>query len=86
MVDLVKQVDKTSAQPDEVLTYTLNYANDTGQTVTNARIEDLIPIGATYEPGSASDGGTFDGSKVIWNLGSLDIGASGTVSFQVRIE
>ena len=83
-VGLSKQVDKTSAASGETLTYTINYSNNTAGEVTNAKIEDPIPLGTTFI--SADGGGTSDGTKVIWNLGTIAAGANGTVTFQVRIE
>jgi uncharacterized repeat protein (TIGR01451 family) len=83
-VSLTKSVDKTSASSGEILTYTINYS--TNKDILNAKIEDPIPSGTTYVNGSATSGGTFDGTKVIWNLGNLDPGASGSVQFQVKVE
>ena len=82
-VGLSKQVDKTSAASGETLTYTINYSNNTAGEVTNAKIEDPIPLGTTFV--SAVNGGTSDGSKVIWNLGTIVAGGNGSVTFQVRI-
>lgn len=81
-VFLTKSVDKTSASSGETLTYTINYTVGINP-ITNARIEDPIPAGTTFI--SADNGGTSDGTKIVWNLGDLAAGASGTVSFQVRI-
>jgi len=80
-----KTVNKTSASSGETLTYTIFYSNPAANTYTNVILEDPIPLGTTYINGSAANGGTSDGTKVIWNLSSLSPGASGTVSFQVRI-
>jgi len=85
-ITLSKSVDKSSAQVGDILTYSITYQNISGGGLTNAKIEDPIPSGTTYVNGSATSGGTFDGTKVIWNLGNLDPGASGSVQFQVRVE
>lgn len=85
-VNISKNVNKSGASSGEILTYTIYYSNHLTTNVTNVKIEDLIPSGTTYVEGSAdASGGTFDGSKVIWNLGTLATGASGSVQFQVRI-
>lgn len=82
-ITLVKQVDKTSASSGETITYTINY--QVGITsATSAKIEDPIPFGTSFI--SATKGGVSDGTKVTWNLGSLAVGASGSVSFQVKVE
>jgi len=82
---ITKQVDKTSASPGDTLTYTISYSNPTANTYTNIRIEDSIPNGTTYIDNSATGGATFDGSKIIVNIGNLSPGASGSVQFQVRV-
>ena len=83
-VSLTKSVDKISASSGEILTYTINYTAN--KDILNAILEDLIPNGTTYVANSATGGATFDGTKVIWNLGNLAPGATGSVQFQVRVE
>jgi len=83
--NISKRVDKSSAQFGDTLTYTISYSNPTANTYTNAILEDPIPAGTTYVANSATGGGTFDGSKIIFNIGNLSPGVSGTVNFQVKI-
>jgi uncharacterized repeat protein (TIGR01451 family) len=85
-VTLSIAVDKSEASPGETLTYTIYYSNHLTTTATSVKIEDLIPLGTTYIENSATDGGTFSAGKVIWNLGNLSPGASGSVQFKVKIE
>lgn len=66
-----------------LLTFTIAFENTTGVRLTEVKITDKIPAGTTYRQGSASSGGIFDGTQVSWNIGTLDPGASGKVSFQV---
>ena len=96
---LSKSVDKASASLGDTLTYTITYRNGTVQS-NNAKIADQIPSGTTYVSNSAklngvaktdvqdSDEYYFDSAnkKAVWNLGNLLSGASGNVSFQVRIQ
>ena len=83
-VTISKNVNKAGASPGETLTYTIYYSNNTAGEVTNVKIEDPIPSGTTFI--SAANGGTSDGTKVIWNLGTITAGANGSVTFQVMIE
>ncbi len=83
-VSVQKQVDKTAAFPGNILTYTISYTNISPAEILNSRIEDPIPAGTTFI--SATNSGTSDGTKIIWNLGSLAPGAGGNVSFQVRLK
>jgi len=84
--NISKRVDKSSAQSGDTLTYTISYSNPTQNTFTNAILEDPIPAGTTYVANSATGGATFDGSKIIFNIGNLAAGAGGSIQFQVRVE
>lgn len=81
----IVNLPKPQAQTGETVIYTLNYEVliDTASSII---IDDAIPSGSAYVGGSATGGGQFDGTKVIWNLGNLDPGSSGSVQFQVRAE
>jgi len=83
ILNIIKSVDKTQAAKGEIITYVLQYS--TISNITNARIEDLIPLNTTYVDGSASNNGSLSSGKVIWNLGDLAAGVSGIVSFQVKV-
>ncbi len=65
------------------LTYTINYQNSGVQNALNVVIKDPIPAGTTFV--SATDGGTPQGGNVVWNLGTVNAGASGSVSFTVNV-
>lgn len=80
---LIKSADKAEARVGENITYTISWSNPTQQAFSNVNIDDNIPNGTTFI--SAANGGIFDGSKVTWNLGNLASGATGAVSFQVRV-
>ncbi len=80
---LTKAVDRTSAAPGDVLTYTLTYTNSGNADATGVTVSDTLPERTSFL--SASNGGTFTGSAVLWQLGTVPAGASGTVSFTVRL-
>ncbi|MCA1840387.1 MAG: hypothetical protein ABR507_07915 [Actinomycetota bacterium] len=75
------------AAPDapSVVTFTIEYNNDQGVQLTNVRITDKIPAGTVFRAGSAVGGvsSSFDGSQMVFDLGTLAPGANGKVSFQV---
>jgi len=92
---LIKSADKTQVQSGQTITYTINYT--TNQSTNNVVVTDPIPAGALYVSGSgklngiaktdAADSDEFSlvGSVPTWNLGNLLSGATGNVSFQVRV-
>ena len=66
-----------------LLTYTLSYENVGGQVANSVSIQDTVPSGTTFV--SASDGGVLRSGRVEWQLGTLGLGESGTVTFTVRV-
>ncbi len=66
------------------LTYTLTYGNAGGAVAPSVVIRDTIPAGTTFV--SATNGGTVQGTDVVWNIASVPAGATNlTVSFTVTV-
>ncbi len=78
-------IDGKQVQIGDVLTYSLTYTNYTGTIVDAAVITDVIPAHTAYVEGSASNGGTFDGTKLTWNFKNVPADEIITVSFQVKV-
>ncbi len=98
LVALSKVVDRPAAAAGDVLTYTIGYAVTGTNPATDLVIADPIPLGTAYVAGSLrwngtalsdgpGDAGTFEiaGNRVVFRLGDVAAGQSGTVSFQVRV-
>jgi uncharacterized repeat protein (TIGR01451 family) len=96
---LEKSVDKASAEPGEVLVYTIVYRNDGAAPITQLVIADATPNYTTFVPASASCGALppqlvictpappASTGPVTWTFtGALDPGASGTVTYSVTID
>ncbi len=96
---LTQTVDKTDAKPGETLTYTITYRNGGTIPIGGVKIRASIPdltgfVAASYAPlpaGLTSCALTTPtvgaGGNLDWNFsGNLPPGASGTVSFQVKIQ
>lgn len=95
-----KTVDKSTAYPGDVLTYTITFSNASYFSATNVSVQDDIPAATTYVAASCAsplpDGITGcaitapavgDGGQVVWNFsGSLAGQASGTVTLKVKIK
>ena len=65
---------------------TLNYKNEGNAVATNVRIEDVLDAGLTYVAGSASPAPTsIVGQKLTWDIGTLAVGAGGTISYDQKV-
>ena len=62
-------VDKTYAYVDDAIDYTVQYRNYGTADATNVKIE--TEIDPNYEVVSISNGGTFSGGKIVWNIGTV---------------
>lgn len=74
-----KIVDRSSAQPGDRLTYTVDVSNPSGSTLTAARIVDTLPAGEAYAPGSsridgASQEPLVNGRTLTWQLAAIGTG------------
>ncbi|HEU4888452.1 MAG TPA: hypothetical protein VFV49_11225 [Thermoanaerobaculia bacterium] len=76
-----------SASPEPVrsgdlLTYTLQYANDGGSTAPLTVIRSIVPQGTTFD---SAAGGSLENDTVVFPLGSVTPGGSGSVTFTVAV-
>lgn len=97
---LVKSVDRSTARSGDVITYTIQYENQSAESLGNLRINDATPVYTTFgaagcgtQPAGISacvvsqqPAGGASGS-VAWTLsGTLAPGAVGSVSFSVTLQ
>ncbi len=73
----------TTVRPGEDIEYIITLTNTRVDDVNNVVIEDYIPDGMTFV--SASTGGQYADGKVVWNVGTIPVGASKTVFFTARV-
>jgi len=86
-VTLAKSVTATSTAVGSVVTYTLTVSNTSGGTAAaNVVIKDVLAEGLDFVSATAS--GTFDAitRTVTWTVGTLNAGASQSVTFDARIQ
>jgi uncharacterized repeat protein (TIGR01451 family) len=80
VLHIQKSVDKQEASPGDTLTYTISYSNTGFSDAKNVIITDTIPTNTSYV-----SGGTVSGTNVTWNLGTLAMGETGSVTLKVRV-
>ena len=84
---LIQKTGPTNGNPGDVVTYTINYVNKTGNTITNVVIKDTLPTQFTYTGQSSIPAITFSGITggiLTWNIPSLVKNASGTITVTGR--
>ncbi len=85
---LAKKVDKATTVAGDVLTYTLSATNEFANALTNVQLTDTLPERTSYVAGSAESNcnGTFDGTTVTFDPGTIIAGATRNCTFQVAID
>jgi uncharacterized repeat protein (TIGR01451 family) len=86
---IVKTASATNFKPGDTITYTLNYANNSGVEQTNVIITDVLDSKISYVDGSCrpADKCIYDSASrtLTWRLGTLANGVSGSGSFEAKI-
>jgi len=99
-VTLTKSVDRASGTLGDVVTYTIAYLGLGGATATNVAINDVLPAGAVYVPGSIAlngapltdatgdDAGSFNAAarRVTVTLATVTGSDAGTVTFRATLD
>jgi uncharacterized repeat protein (TIGR01451 family) len=89
-LSLTKQASSPTVQQDQLLTYTLHYANDGDLPLTYVWIWDDVDtaMGSIVTPtiSPPSDPGETTGSRVAWYLGDVEVGETGTRSFALLVD
>ncbi len=86
-LDLVveKTSDVASADPGDVVTYTLTFSN-TCDDLTDIEINDVLPADMTFVDGSATGGGTHSNGIITWpSITSLTAGSEFSYSYQATV-
>jgi len=84
---LLTKTGPAIARPGETFSYTLNYSTKASANgpAGNVELIDALPVGVTYVSNSATKTPTVSGSTLSWDLGILDPGTNGSVTFQVKV-
>jgi uncharacterized repeat protein (TIGR01451 family) len=71
---------------DDVIRYTLQVTNTSSYTAYNVTVTDDLPSGLTLVGTSTSRGSTTGLDPIVWHVGDLPSGGSGTLVIQVRLK
>ena len=87
---LTKDDGGTSAEPGQVIAYTLTYANTGNQGATGVVITETVPANTTFHAAGSTAGwscadGAPAGATCAFTIGNLAAGASGSATFAVRV-
>jgi uncharacterized repeat protein (TIGR01451 family) len=83
-LQIVKSVTPASADPGDVVAYTIAYTNIGTMDLTGVTITDTPDW--TYVASALANGTTYTSGDIVWNIGALATGASGTVTYQATLE
>ena len=75
--------DRSPVQAGDVLTYTLDYGNPGAVSLSGVGLRAVVPAGTTFL--SANEGGVLTNNEVIWDLGTVSVGASGQRTLRVSV-
>jgi len=85
---LQKSVSVSSAPVCSTVTYTLTAMNSSKTAVAQLTLSDALPAHISYVTGSASNGGNYQAATrtITWTPGTINAGASATVTFQATVD
>jgi uncharacterized repeat protein (TIGR01451 family) len=90
-INVTKTADPTKATPSTEVTFEIVVTNTGDSTLDPIIVNDTLPDGLTYVPGSGAVGGvttepTISANILTWDLGALDSGVSTTITFKTKID
>ena len=80
-------IDKTGTEesyPGDILNYTIRIENSGGMAAKNVTLTDILPVGLSYV--SSNPSGSYNGSAVTWDIGTVAHGAVVLVSLTVHVD
>jgi len=78
-LSVVKTVDASPVSPGDPITFTVDVTNDGPDMATGVEVTDQLPTGLVHVSSSTSQG-SYDPGTGIWTVGSLDMGATATLT------
>ncbi|HRK72626.1 MAG TPA: DUF11 domain-containing protein, partial [Rhodothermales bacterium] len=84
-VAVVKTVDQAAPKAGDTVNFTVKVTNYGPNTANNVAAQDLLPSGLTLVQSNATQG-TYAGATGVWNIGTLAVGQSSTLTLTVKVE
>ncbi len=85
LLSLSKSASSSTVQTGQLLTYTVQATNHATVALSNVRITDTVPAGMTFVSASSPYSGPDGNGVVTWNVGTMGVGSSDTVTMTVQI-
>ncbi|GEM_PF-3742457 len=85
-LEISKSATPAVVKAGDLITFTVRYTNTGNVDLSQVVITDPVPLHTDYLPGTITGPGADDSNPevLVWNVGTVPIGSSGTVSFVVR--
>jgi uncharacterized repeat protein (TIGR01451 family) len=86
---LTKQVSSQTVEQGQLLTYTIDYANNGDQSLQYVWVWDDVPAGVSIDSSSiapSSDPDETTDTRVAWNLGTIPAASTGAVTFEILVD
>lgn len=74
-----------SVTPGGLITYNVSYYNNGNAPAAFTRVTAPLPPLTSYSTGSATSGGYASAGNIVWDLGSIPAGSSGTVTYAAYV-
>jgi len=89
-LSIAKSVDDSTPNIGQVITFTLTVVNNGPDVATNASVNDVVPAGFTYEPGSIAGGTSSDdsdpaGAGLSWIIANMPVGVPVFLTFDAEV-
>lgn len=85
-LQISKTVDNSTPVAGNNVTFTVTAKNNGASNDTGVTVNDLLPSGYTYVSGTVSSGTTYNSSTGVWNIGTLNDGASSVLTVTATVK
>ena len=84
-IALNKEVDISTANPGDIVTFSISVVNQSSFTATGIEVTDALQAGLSYQSDSPSQG-TYNSGTNVWTVGTLSPGQMETLTFVTQVD